>query len=192
VTIARQKDIANMMTLKNWLASLTLATVAVLAGCSQTAKSPDISADIRKALDSAGFKHVSVTQDREKGVVTLGGHVDADDAKAQAEALAKSFANGEVVADQIAVLPLGAESDARTMNSDLDKGIEQNLDAALIQNRLHDGVKYSVKSRVVTLTGEVDSQSKRRETARVAETVPNVQQVVNELQVKNQKASSPE
>ena len=78
------------------------------------------------------------------------------------------------------------------MNSDLDKGIEQNLDAALIQSKLHDGVQYAVKSGVVTLTGEVDSQSKRREVAKVASTVPNVQQVVNELQVKNQKASSSE
>ena len=74
------------------------------------------------------------------------------------------------------------------MNSDLDKGIEQNLDAALIQNRLRDGVKYTVKSRVVTLTGDVDSQAKRRDTAKVAGEVPNVQQVVNELQVKKQKA----
>jgi hypothetical protein len=39
----------------------------------------------------------------------------------------------------------------------LDKGIEKNLDAALIQNKLHDNVKYDVKSGVVTLTGEVIS-----------------------------------
>jgi len=100
------------------------------------------------------------------------------------------MAAGQVVSNQIAVVPLGAESDARTMNSDLDKVIEQNLDAALIQSRLHDGIKYAVKNHVVTLTGEVDSQSKRREAERVAASVPNVQQVVNELQVKNQKASS--
>jgi osmotically-inducible protein OsmY len=42
------------------------------------------------------------------------------------------------------------------------------------------------------LTGEVDSQAKRRDVAKVAGAVPNVQQVVNELQVKNQKASSSE
>jgi hyperosmotically inducible protein len=97
-----------------------------------------------------------------------------------------------VVADQIAVLPSGAESDARAINSDLDKGIEQNLDAALILNKLYDAVKYAVKSGVVTLTGEVDSQTKRRQAATVAAAVPNVQQVVNELQVKNQKATSSE
>jgi osmotically-inducible protein OsmY len=155
-------------------------------------KPPDIARNIRGALDQAGFRKVSVTQDSEKGVVTLGGQVGANGDKVQAEALANSLAGGEVVADQIAVLPPGAESDARTMNSDLDKGIEQNLDAALIQSKLRDGVNYAVKSGVVTLTGEVNSQAKRRDVAKVAASVPNVQQVVNELQVKNQKASSSE
>ena len=176
----------------NWPVYLTVVTAVTLIGCSHTAKPPDVAANIRIALDQAGLKKVSVEQDRDKGVVTLGGHVAGDVEKAQAEALAKSLSPAEVVANQIAVLPLGAESDARAMNSDLDKGIEQNLDAALIQNRLRDGVKYAVKSGVVTLTGNVDSQAKRREIAKVAGAVPNVQQVVNELQVKKQKASSSE
>ena len=179
-----------MKTLANWPAYLTVVAVGILAGCSHTVKPPDVAVSIRTALDQAGFKKVSVDQDRDKGVVTLGGQVGADADKAQAEALARSLAGGEVVADQIAVLPMGAESEARTMNSDLDKGIEQNLDAALVAGKLHDGVKYAVKNHVVTLTGEVDSQSKRRAVAGVAASVPNVQQVVNELQVKNQKATS--
>ena len=95
-----------------------------------------------------------------------------------------------MVANQIAVLPSGAESDAKKMNSDLDKGIESNLDAVLIQQKLHDNVKYSVKNNVVTLTGDVDSESKRGRAQEIASTVPNVQQVVNELQVKAQKATS--
>jgi osmotically-inducible protein OsmY len=51
-------------------------------------------------------------------------------------------------------------------------------------------VKYSVKNHVITLTGDVDSQDKRTQAAALAASVPNVQQVVNELQVKEQKASS--
>ncbi len=180
-----------MKTRANWPACVIVGA-GILGGCSRTAKAPDVAGTIRVALDQAGFKKVSISQDRDKGVVTLGGRVEADGDKAQAEALAKSLATGEVVADQIAVLPRGAESEAQAINSDLDRGIEQNLDAALLQTRLHDGVKYAVKSCVVTLTGEVDSQSKRQEAARVAASVPNVQQVVNELQVKNQKASSSE
>ena len=48
------------------------------------------------------------------------------------------------------------------------------------------------RNHVVTLTGEVDSQTKRREAEKGAASVPNVQQVVSELQVKNQKATSSE
>jgi osmotically-inducible protein OsmY len=99
------------------------------------------------------------------------------------------MAGTQVVSDQIAVIPTG-EHDAKKVNSDLDKGIEGNLDAALLQNRLHKTVNYAVNNQVVTLSGEVDSQSKRAQAQTIASSVPNVQQVVNELQVKNQKATS--
>jgi osmotically-inducible protein OsmY len=181
-----------MKTLTHWTALLTMVAAGMLFGCSQTRQSPDVSNNMRTALDQANFKEVSITQDRDKGVVTLGGHVAADGDKAQAESIARSIAGGQVVSNQIAVVPPGSESDAKAINSDLDKGIEQNLDAALIQSKLHEYVKYAVKNHVVTLTGEVDSQSRRQEAERVAASVPNVQQVVNELQVKNQKATSSE
>jgi hyperosmotically inducible protein len=180
-----------MKMLKLFFALLALLAVGILAGCSTTAaKSPDVSDSIRKSLDQSGFKDVSVSQDRDKGVVTLGGQVASENDKSQAESLAKSLAGPQVLANQIAVVPVGAEKDAKAVNSDLDKGIEENLDAALIQNQMHDNVKYAVKSGVVTLSGEVNSQSKRDNAEKVATSVPNVKQVVNDLQVKNQKASS--
>jgi osmotically-inducible protein OsmY len=169
---------------------LTLLIVGTLAGCSGTRKSSDVSDSIRKSLDQAGLQAVSVSQDRDKGVVTLGGHVPSDGDKSQAESIAKSIAGGQVVSNQIGVIPPDAESEAKTVNSDLDKGIEHNLNAALIQNRLNKGIKYDVKNGVVTLTGEVNSQTKRAQVEKVASAVPNVQQVVNELQVKDQKATS--
>jgi hyperosmotically inducible periplasmic protein len=135
-------------------------------------------------------KNVSVSQDRDKGVVTLGGQVASDSDKSQAESLAKSFAGTQVVANQIAVIPVGAEKAAKAVNADLDQGIEKNLDAALIQNKMHHDVKYEVKSGVVTLSGDVNSGELRSSAEKVAAGVPNVQQVVNNLQVKNQKASS--
>ena len=180
-----------MKTFKLCLSLFALLAVGTLVGCSTTAtQSPDVSDSIRKSLDQAGLKDVSVSQDRDKGVVTLGGHVAADADKAQAESTARSIAVGQVVANQIAVVPPGVESDAKAVNSDLDKGIEKNLDAALIQSKFQKSVKYGVKNGVVTLTGEVTSQALRDQIQSVASTVPNVQQVVNELQVKNQKASS--
>jgi hyperosmotically inducible protein len=181
----------NMKTLKPCLSMLAVVLAGALVGCSTTStKSPDVSDGIRKSLDQANLKDVSVSQDRDKGVVTLGGHVAAEADKSQAESIAKSIASGQVVSNQIAVLPPSAESEAKAVNSDLDKGVEKNLDAALIQHRLHKSVKYDAKNGVVTLTGEVKSQSQRAEAERVASSVPNVKQVVNELQVKNQKARS--
>jgi osmotically-inducible protein OsmY len=75
--------------------------------------------------------------------------------------MAKSIAGGQVVSNQIGVIPPAAESEAKTVNSDLGKGIENNLGAALIQHRLNKGVRYDVKNGVVTLTGEVNSQARR-------------------------------
>jgi hyperosmotically inducible protein len=173
------------------VAMLTLVVAGILAGCSETvAKSPDVSGSIRKSLDQAGFKDVSVTQDRDKGIVTLGGQVASEDEKSAAQSLAKSLAGVQVVANQIAVIPAGVEKEAKAVNSDLDQGIEKNLDAALIVNNMHDNVRYEVKSGVVTLTGEVNSQNNRNQAEKVATGVPYVKQVVNNLQVKNQKASS--
>src|ERR1700688_4152136 len=83
-------------------ACLTLLLVGTLTGCSETStKSPDVADGIRKSLDQARLADVSVTQDRDKGVVTLGGHVATDADKAQAASIAKSMAAGQVVANAI-------------------------------------------------------------------------------------------
>lgn len=180
-----------MRTLPMCLASLALLVVGILAGCSRMPRqSPDVSEAIRKSLDHAGLQTVSIAQDRQRGVVTLAGHVAAEGTKSQAESIAKSIADGQVVANQIAVVLAGAESQSRTVNADLDSGIERNLDAALIQNKLHKRVKYAVKNAVVTLTGEVNTQAQRAKAEKVASQVPNVMQVVNELQARNQQATS--
>ncbi len=172
------------------LAVLPIVLAGALAACSDSNKSADVTDGIRKSLDQAGYKDVSVSQDRDKGVVTLAGTVPTDGDKAQAEAIAKSSAGAQVVADQIAVRPPGNESDAKTVDSDMDKAIEKNLDAVLVKNRLQKDVSYDVKNGVVTLKGDVHSQSNRAMVEKLASRVPNVKQVVNELEVKGQKASS--
>jgi hyperosmotically inducible protein len=169
----------------------TLLIVGSTAACSDTpTKSPDVADNIRKSLDQAGLKDVSVSQDRDKGVVTLTGSTASEADKSQAESIAKSLAGSQVVSDQIAVRPPGNESIAKKVDSDLDKGIEKNFDAVLVRHKLDSAVKYDVKNGVVTLTGKVNSQSKRAWVEKLATSVPNVKQVVNELEVKNQKASS--
>jgi hyperosmotically inducible periplasmic protein len=178
-----------MKTFLLYAVAVLMLGAGTLVGCS-TAKSPDVTEPIRQSLNQAGLKDVSVSQDRDKGVITLDGHVPDDSSKAQAETIARSNAGAQVVANEIAVIPPGVESEAKTVESDLDSAIEKNLDAALVQNNLHKTVKYDVKNGVVTLTGEVRSEARRSNAATLAAGVPNVQQVVNELQVKDQKATS--
>ena len=168
---------------------LPLFVAGMLSSCSSD-KSPDVTDNIRKSLDQAGFKDVSGSEDRDKGVVTLTGTVPTDTDKQQAESIAKSTAPNLVVADQIAVRPPGNESEAKAVDSDLDKAIEKNLDATLIKHRLKKNVKYDVKNGVVTLTGDLPSQSKRQQVERLAASIPNVKQVVNEIEVKGQKATT--
>jgi len=55
---------------------------------------------------------------------------------------------------------------------------------------MHDSVNYKVKNGVITLSGQVDSEEMRRNAQNLATSVPKVQQVVNDLQIKNLKASS--
>jgi hyperosmotically inducible protein len=184
------REASTMKTSKLLLGFVSFTGLVITQACSTTTKSPDVAGSIHDALKQAGLNDVSVSQDRDKGVVTLKGSVAASNEKAQAEAIAKSLAPGQVVGDEIAVLPPGAESTTKTVNGDLDDGIKKNLDAALIENQLHKDVKYDVKNGVVTLTGEVTSQVTRTAAERTAAAVPNVQQVVNKLDVKNQKATS--
>jgi osmotically-inducible protein OsmY len=150
-----------LKTLGIYSASLALVTSAPFAGCPTAyVQSRHVSSNIRTSQDRAGLKDFSVSQDRVKGAVTLGGHVAAFADKTQAESIATSFAAGEVVSNRIAVVPTGAESGANAMN------------------------------RAVTLTGGVGSQSGRTQAGSAASSVPNVGQVVNELHVKNRKATS--
>jgi osmotically-inducible protein OsmY len=98
-------------------------------------------------LDQAGLHNISVAQDRDQGAVTLTGKVAAEGYKAKADSIANSMAGGQVVAGETAVLPPGAESDARTVNTDLDKAIAKNVDAALIQSGLQ--TAFATTSRMV-------------------------------------------
>ena len=180
-----------MRTNKNWLAGVCLLGAIAVAGCNrENTASPEVADSIEKSLDQAHIDDVSVDQDREKGVVTLKGSVASDAEKAQAEAIAKAAAPRDVIANEIRVLPAGMEERADDVADDLDAGIERNLDAAFTSADVS-GITSKVETQVVTLTGDVTSEADRRRIEKMAASVPNVKQVVNKLEVKNQRATSP-
>jgi osmotically-inducible protein OsmY len=74
-----------------------------------------VAGNIRTSLEQAGLKDISVTQDRDKGVVTLGGYVSNDAVKARAGQIAQSMATDQVIANQPAVLPPNDAGATKTM-----------------------------------------------------------------------------
>ncbi len=185
--------------MKSRIKSTQSAAIALIAfaitltlACSDRPKAPDVASDIRHALDQQGLSDVSVSQDREKSVVTLTGSVQTDDDKARAESITRSIAGTQVVANEIGVRPSGDSNTAKKIDSDLDSGIDKNLEAKLIQHRLKKDVSYDVTNGVVTLKGDLPSQAQRTSVQKLAQEVPNVKQVVNEIEVKHQKATSTE
>jgi hyperosmotically inducible protein len=172
-----------------WVVIIAFVITATI-GCSTQKKAPDVTIDVRQALDQAGLNDVKVSQDRDKGVVTLSGNVPSDDDKGRAESITRSLAGSEVVSNEIGVRPTGDESTAKKVDSELDSGIDKNLTAMLVQHRMKKDVSYDVNNGVVTLKGKVPSQTQRNSVEKLAGQVPNVKQVVNELEVKNQKATS--
>lgn len=169
---------------------LIAAALAATFACTTNTKAPDVTDNVKNALNSAGLNDVRVSQDRDKNVVTLTGTVPTDDDKGRAESIAKSQAGSAVVSDEIGVRPKGDDGTAKKVDSELDSGIDKNLEAMLVEHKMNHEVRYDVNNGVVTLKGHVPSQGQRASAEKLAQQVPNVKQVVNELEVKNQRATS--
>jgi hyperosmotically inducible periplasmic protein len=178
-----------LMHSSKWVVLVTLLLLIAGVGCSRN-QSLDVKDSVKKSLEQGGLNDVKVDQDRDSGVVTLGGQVKSDDEKAHAETIAKTVAGNQVVSNQIAVRPVGFESEAKEIASDLDAGIENNFHAALISNRMDKDINCEAKNGVLTLTGEVNTQDNRDQLEKLAASILNVKQVVNQTQVKRQKATT--
>jgi len=178
------------MRVKTILAVITALVLCLgIWGCSKNrANNPSYKDAVSSALDRDGFKDVKVDEDRDKGVITLDGKVKSEEEKSKAEDDAKAAAPGMIVANQIAVQPEGMEGEAKKIDKNLDSGIKDNLKAAFTQNGMDkQHINSDVDNGVVTLKGDVDNAAQREQAEKIAASVPNVQQVVNELEVKGKK-----
>lgn len=169
-----------------------LAGVFVVSGCNNKPAHPDEKSAVTNALSSSNLSDVSVSQDQDKGLMTLTGDVASADQKAQAEAVVKQAAPDYAVANEIGVRPAGAESQAKAVDSNLDSAIEDNYKASLKANKHLDdqSIDYSAKNGTLVLKGSVKTAAQKTEAGKLAKEVPNVQQVVNEIEVKPGKHST--
>ncbi|MGC1870920.1 MAG: BON domain-containing protein [Acidobacteriaceae bacterium] len=174
------------------IAIASLAAGLVFAGCSSNPKYPDSKEAVNNSLTQNNLGAIHVSQDQNKGVITLTGTVPSDSEKTQAESVAKQAAPNYTIADEIAVVPPQNASATQAANSDTDDAIEDSFKADLKKHRNLDDQDISVKAKngAVVLTGSVKTEAEKREAERLAKHVPNVQQVVNEIKVNPRKHSS--
>ena len=170
-------------------AAIILGSAMVVAGCNKS--HPDEKSAVNNSLNSNNLSSVSVSQDRDKGVMTLKGNVDSQDLKNQAENIAKQAAPDYTVADEIGVRPPGA-SEAGSVASNLDSAIEDNFKAVIKAHaNLNDqSISGSAKNGTLVLKGSVKTAKQKKEAEDLAKKVPNVQQVVNEIEVNPKKHST--
>jgi hyperosmotically inducible periplasmic protein len=180
------------MRVKNLMATLAALLLCVAIGCTANkANTPDVKDQVSKALANAGYKDVKVATNNDKQLVNLTGDVKTQEDKDKAEEVAKSAASGFVVSNEIGVRPEGVEGDARKIDSNIDSAIEKDFKAVIIANRLEkQHIRFDAKNGVLTLKGDVDTAGQRQQVEKLAASVPNVQQVVNELDVKGAKRRS--
>lgn len=171
-------------------AAILAGTLAV-AGCHNQPAHPDEKTAVTNSLSSANLNSVSVSQDQDKGVITLTGNVPSDGLKSQAETLAKQSAPDYTIADELGVRPAG-DDNAGAVASNLDSAIEDNFKASIkANNNLDDqSIHAKAKNGTLVLKGSVRTLEQKKEAESLAKQVPNVQQVVNELEVKPNKHST--
>jgi hyperosmotically inducible protein len=165
----------------------------ILVGCNRDEQHADVKDTVDQAMTHNDLGVVKVSQDRDKGVLTLTGDVDSDAKKMQAESVAKQAAPGYVVANELAVRPPTADnSQMKAVDSNLDDGIENNFKAALKAHKNLDdqSIHFDAKNGTLVLKGDVKTAAQKSEAMTLAKNVPNVKQVVNELEVKPDKHST--
>jgi osmotically-inducible protein OsmY len=166
--------------------TIAIAVSLFLAG-SACSKQPErtYKDSVKTALEQADLKDVTVSEDTEKNTITLGGTLHSEDAKQSAADVAKANAGTRIVVNEVSVQPVGQESEAKTIASNLDDGIENNYKAALVAKGLDkEHIRFDAKNGVLKLKGTVKTASQRKEAEQLAQNVPHVQQVLNELDVK--------
>jgi len=175
------------------LMAAALVSLFLLAGCNRQNQHADVKDAVDQAMTRNDLGVVKVSQDRDKGVLTLTGDVDSAAKKAQAEAVAKQTAPDYAIANELAVRPPTADnSQQKAVDDSLDKGIEDNFKAELKAHRNLDdqSIHYDAKNGTLVLKGSVKTTAQKQEAMKLARKTPNVKEVVNELQVEPEKNSS--
>jgi hyperosmotically inducible protein len=174
------------------LLAAAFAAMLILGACNNNPQHPDVKDAVDTAMTRNDLGVVKVSQDRDKGLLTLTGDVETPDKKAQAESVAKQAAPDYAIANEIGVRPIGTESQAKSVDSNLDDAIEKDYKAAIKAHKDLDdqSISYDAKNGTLMLKGSVKTAAQKKQAELLAKNTPNVKEVVDEIEVKPDKNST--
>ena len=143
-----------------------VAVLALLLGVAGSSRTNTVGCkdNVKKALEQVVLKDVTVDEDRDKNTITLGGKVHSENAKQQAAELAQAAAGNRILANEISVEPVGAESQSRSIASNQDAAIVKDSIAALAATGLDkEHIRFKAKNGALTLRGSVKNPRERQE-----------------------------
>jgi osmotically-inducible protein OsmY len=181
----RQDGIAQEDEMKSILTLAAVATLLVGVACtSNSADNASYKDSVKQALQQADLQDVTMGEDKDKNTITLGGKLHSEDARQQAGQVARAAAGNRTIANEISVQPVGAESEAKEIASDLDTSIEKIYKASLTAHGLEkQHIRFDAKNGVLTLKGSVKTPTERNRAEQLAQATPNVRQVLNQIDV---------
>jgi len=154
-------------------------------------KDAKVTASVKTALGlNRILRGFSIHVSTENSVVTLRGHVDSEDARSRAEAVATEVPDVRKVVNELQVSAGAANSapgSGRTLGETADdQVIEMKVKLALSLNRELNGsdVTVQVYRKDVTLGGEVTSPAQHDRALQVARETPSVGNVIDRMHVR--------
>lgn len=171
------------------IAVVALALAAALSAACAQASDATITGMIKTRLAADGRVNASeINVDTTKGIVTLTGNVDGQEARDAAIKLARDTSGVKEVKDMISVRSGTASGEApdpsRTLGDRVDDaGITLRVKARLLDDPLVKGLQIDVDTRntVVFLTGTVASEAERKQAIEIARTTEGVTNVESNL-----------
>lgn len=155
-----------------------------LMGCGGGPKYANVEPGVKNALAMDNLKSVSVSQDRNTGVITLTGTLPSEQKKLQAEDIAKGAAPKYTLADETTVVPTPS---AVVTPNPADIAIQTQFNKEVKEHhfldRPGDDIKATATNGDVVLTGKVRTDYDKRQAEKLAKGIPNVHQVKNDLTV---------
>lgn len=160
--------------MKDVLLVLVAAGLVSVAEAQPLDEDADLKQVIEHDLIEEGIRAVDVAV--EDGIVTLSGEADSLWERTRAEELALEHAEVESVVNEITVT--GTDRSDRSIAEDVSRRLRNYVHYSIFDN-----VGVHVNDGVVTLLGKVTWGYKAKDMAKMAERVPGVRRVENEIEI---------